>query len=378
MDRKRQIIMLVDDNHANLNIGKNILKASYEVYALPSAERLFKFLETVTPDLILLDIVMPGMNGFDVIKILKADARHTGIPVIFVTSKTEETNELEGLALGAVDYVTKPFSAAILLKRIENHLLIERQKIELQHLNNNLISMVKEKTSMVFGLHDLIINSIAELIEFRDLFTGEHIVRTQKYVELLINYLVEHHIYAKEVQSWENMDYIVKSTQMHDLGKIFISDAILNKPGKLTAEEFEHIKEHTTKGAEAIRRLDEKGEHQLFLQYAEITAETHHERWDGSGYPRGLKGTEIPLLGRLMAIADVYDALTSARPYKRPFSTEEAEKIIIDGAGSFFDPVLIDVFRNVKDSFAAVAAVNQQKETLEKETSSQKEEGTED
>ncbi len=363
MERKRQVIMLVDDNHANLNIGKNILKASYEVYALPSAERLFKFLETVTPDLILLDIAMPGMNGFDVIKILKADARHAGIPVIFVTSKTEEINELEGLALGAVDYVTKPFSAAILLKRIENHLLIERQKIELQHLNNNLINMVKEKTSMVFGLHDLIINSIAELIEFRDLFTGEHIVRTQQYVALLIDYLVEHQIYAKEVQSWENMDYIVKSTQMHDLGKIFISDAILNKPGKLTDEEFECIKTHTTKGAEAIRWLDEKGEHQLFLQYAEITADTHHERWDGSGYPRGLKGTEIPLLGRLMAIADVYDALTSARPYKRPFSTEEAAKIIIDGAGSFFDPVLIDVFKNVQDSFAAIA-VNHHNKSL--------------
>ncbi len=224
--------------------------------------------------------------------------------------------------------------------------------------------MVKEKTSMVFGLHDLIINSIAELIEFRDLFTGEHIVRTQQYVALLIDYLVEHQIYAKEVQSWENMDYIVKSsTQMHDLGKIFISDAILNKPGKLTDEEFECIKTHTTKGAEAIRWLDEKGEHQLFLQYAEITADTHHERWDGSGYPRGLKGTEIPLLGRLMAIADVYDALTSARPYKRPFSTEEAAKIIIDGAGSFFDPVLIDVFKNVQDSFAAIA-VNHHNKSL--------------
>ncbi len=218
---------------------------------------------------------------------------------------------------------------------------------------------------MVSGLHNLIINSIAELIEFRDLFTGEHIVRTQQYVELLINYLVEHHIYAKEVLSWENMDYIVKSTQLHDLGKIFIN-AILNKPGRLTNEEFECIKTHAIKGAEAIRRLDEKGENQLFLRYAEITAGTHHERWDGSGYPRGLKGTEIPLLGRLMAIADVYDALTSSRPYKKPFSAEESAKIIIDGSGSFFDPVLIDVFRNVKDDFAAIANNQSSKKIEEK------------
>ncbi len=371
MEQKRQIIMLVDDNHANLNIGKNILKNSYEVYALPSAERLFKFLETVTPDLILLDIAMPGMSGFDIIRILKADTRYANISVIFVTSKAEETNELEGFALGAVDYVTKPFSAAILLKRIENHLLIKRQKIELQHLNNNLINMIKEKTSLVFGLHDLVINTIAELIEFRDLSTGEHIIRTQQYVELLINYLVEHRIYEKEVLSWENMDYIVKSTQLHDLGKIFISDTILNKSGSLTNEEFAYMKTHAMKGAEAIRQLDKKGENQLFMQYAEIIARTHHEKWNGSGYPCGLKGTEIPLLGRLMAIADVYDALTSARSYKKPFSTKEAAKIIIDGSGSCFDPILVDVFKVMENNFAAVTA-NQSNKDLEKETVPQK------
>ncbi len=355
LERKRQIIMLVDDNQANLNIGKNMLKASYEVYALPSAERLFKFLETVTPDLILLDIAMPGMNGFDVIKILKADTRYAGIPVIFVTAKTEEMNELEGLALGAVDYVAKPFSAAILLKRIENHLLIERQKGTLKNLNDNLIGMVKEKTAQVFGLQNSIINIVAELVEFRDVFTGGHISRTQKYVELLITYLVEHNIYCEEILSWENMDFIVPSTQLHDLGKIFISDAILNKPGKLTPEEFEIMKTHVTKGIEAIRRMEKKGEDQLFLKYAEVAAGTHHEKWDGSGYPAGLKRAEIPLLGRMMAIADVYDALISSRPYKAPFTTEEAAKIITEGSGTHFDPVLVDVFKNLADKFAAIA-----------------------
>jgi putative two-component system response regulator len=347
--------MLVDDNLANLSIAKNMLKDSYEVYALPSAERLFKFLETVAPDLILLDIAMPGMSGFDVMHVLKADSRYADIPVIFVTAKSEEVNELEGLELGAVDYVTKPFSAAILLKRIENHLLIQRQKAELKRLNNNLAGMVKEQTAQILGLQSSIINIVAEFVEFRDVLTGEHISRTQKYVELLINRLIEDGIYSEEMLSWENMGYVVPSTQLHDIGKIFISDAILNKPGKLTPEEFETMKTHVAKGVEAIRRLAEKGENKLFLQYAEIVAGTHHEKWDGSGYPAGLKGLEIPLLGRLMAIADVYDALTSARPYKKPFPAEVAAGIIYKDSGTHFDPVLVDVFKKVEGDFARIA-----------------------
>ncbi len=352
---KRQTIMLVDDNQANLNIGKNMLRDFYEVYALPSAERLFKFLESVRPDLILLDIVMPGMNGFDVIKILKADARYAEIPVIFVTSKTQETDELEGLALGAVDYITKPFAAAIMLKRVENHLLIERQKRELKHYNDNLIEMVKEKTVQLSGLQSSIISAIAELVEFRDIFTGGHISRTQQYMELLIHCLIEYNIYPEEVLAWENTEYIVPSTQLHDLGKIFISDAILNKPGPLSAEEHAVMKTHVPKGVEAIRRLAKNSKEKAFLQYAEEAAATHHEKWDGSGYPAGLSGRRIPLLGRLMAIADVYDALISARPYKKPFSAEEAQKIIIESGGAHFDPVLVGAFKKVAGAFASVA-----------------------
>ncbi len=357
-ERKRQTIMLVDDNQANLNIGKNMLKGSYEVYALPSAERLFKFLETVKPDLILLDIAMPGMSGFDVIRILKADARYAEIPVIFVTAKSEETNELEGLALGAVDYVAKPFSAAILMKRIENHLLIEKQKRELKNFNDNLIGMVKEKTSQVSGLQTSIINTIAELVEFRDVYTGGHISRTQKYMKLLIDQLIEDNAYSDEVLTWENMEYIVPSTQLHDVGKVCISDAILNKPGKLTPEEFEIMKTHVVKGVEVIQRLEEREERQPFLQYAKIIAGTHHEKWDGSGYPYGLKGQDIPLLGRLMAIADVYDALISPRPYKEPFTPEISAKIIMVSSDTHFDPVLIDVFKKVADEFASIAQGN--------------------
>jgi putative two-component system response regulator len=352
---KRHTIMLVDDNLANLNIGKSMLKDRYEVYALPSAERLFTFLEAVTPDLILLDIKMPDMNGFDVIRILKTDTRYSAVPVIFVTAMAEEVNELEGFALGAADYVSKPFSAAILLKRIENQLLIEQQKFELKNLNGKLLAMLRAKFTQVSSLQNLIINSLAELVEFRDAFTGGHISRTQKYVELLINGMIERDVYSGELLSWENMEHIVPSTQLHDLGKIFISDVILNKPGKLTDDEFEIMKTHAAKGAEAIRRLAGKGENSIFLKYAEIAAGTHHEKWDGSGYPAGLKGREIPLLGRLLAIADVYDALTSHRPYKLACDTEESAGIIIAASGTHFDPALVKVFKTLREDFAAIA-----------------------
>ncbi len=355
LEHKRQTIMLVDDNQANLNIGKNMLKDLYEVYALPSAERLFKFLENVMPDLILLDIAMPGMSGFDVLKILKADTRYADIPVIFVTAKTDETDELEGLRLGAVDYVAKPFSAAILLKRIENHLLIARQKEELIRLSENLIGMVKEKTAQVFGLQNAVVSSMAELVEFRDIFTGGHIIRTQAYMALLIERMVEQHIYIGEVLLWQDMASIVPATQLHDIGKIFITDTILNKPGKLTDDEFDIMKTHVEKGVAAIRRLAHINREQSFLRYAEVIAGTHHEKWDGSGYPAGLRGQDIPLLGRLMAIADVYDALTSARPYKKPLPVAEAARIIIADSGKHFDPVLADVFGQISGRFAAIA-----------------------
>ncbi len=354
-EQKRSTIMLVDDNQANLSMGKNMLRSFYEVYALPSAERLLKFLEVKTPDLILLDIAMPGMNGFEVMRLLKADSKYADIPVIFVTAKTDETDELEGLALGAVDYVTKPFSSAILLKRIENHLLIQRQKDQLMRLNDNLIEMVRERMEQISQLQSSIISTIAEFLEFRDEITGGHIVRTQKYVDSLINALVQSGTYCDEIGTWDDMEYVVPATQLHDIGKIFISDTILNKPGKLTAAEYEIMKTHVERGVDAIKRLSKNGERQPFLKYAGIVAGAHHEKWDGSGYPQRLQGVQIPLLGRIMAIADVYDALTSQRPYKPPFSPLESEKIIIESAGAHFDPVLVDVFMGIKDQFASIA-----------------------
>jgi putative two-component system response regulator len=174
-------------------------------------------------------------------------------------------------------------------------------------------------------------------------------------VKLLVDYLVEHKIYPEETESWGDVDYIVTSTQLHDLGKIFISDAILNKPGRLTDEEFAIMKTHVDRGVDAIRRMKGKQPGQSFLDCAEIIAATHHEKWDGTGYPLGFKGTETPLLGRLMAIADVYDALTSARPYKTPFSPEKSAQIIIEGSGTHFDPALVEVFQKLESEFAAVS-----------------------
>ncbi|MDR0671098.1 MAG: response regulator [Oscillospiraceae bacterium] len=354
MENKRYKVMLVDDNMANLSIGKSMLKSIYEVYPLPSAAKLFEILKNVTPDLILLDIEMPEMDGYTAIRKLKSDEKMADIPVIFLTSKIDKDSELEGLRLGAIDYVTKPFSAPLLLKRIENHLLIVSQKKELKHYNDNLQEMVRQKTAQVVELQNAVLSTVAEMVEFRDGLTGGHVIRTQKYLKLLLDELLEENIYQEEVSGWD-LDFLLPSAQLHDVGKIAISDLILNKPGRLTPEEFEEMKNHASVGVDVIRRIEQTTAENAFLHHAKIIAGTHHEKWDGSGYPAGLRGKEIPLEGRLMAIADVYDALISARPYKKPFSVEEAERIIDEGKGAHFDPTLVMVFHKVARQFAEIA-----------------------
>ncbi|MDR1396017.1 MAG: response regulator [Deltaproteobacteria bacterium] len=354
MLNRRQKIMLVDDNMANLAMGKNMLKDVYEVYPIPSAAKLFEILEHVQPSLILLDVMMPEMDGYEAIRKLKAAPRWSDIPVIFLTSKNDERSELEGLSLGAIDYVGKPFSAPLLLKRIENQLLIAAQKKELLNYNDNLQQMVETKTRQVVELQNAVISTVAEMVEFRDNMTGGHVTRTQKYLQLLVDKLLAGGIYADEVTRWD-LSFLLPSAQLHDVGKIAISDAILNKPGKLNAEEFEEMKKHTTIGVQAIEKISMKTAEHAFLKHASIFAGTHHEKWDGTGYPAGLRAGEIPLEGRLMAIADVYDALISKRPYKIPMPTSEAEKIIIGGSGVHFDPKLIDVFKQVTELFAKIA-----------------------
>ncbi|MDR2028351.1 MAG: response regulator [Treponema sp.] len=350
----RQIIFLVDDNMTNLTTGKNMLKDRYDVFSIPSGIKLFEMLKKVSPDLILLDIEMPEMDGYETLKRLKAENKTKDIPVIFLTARNDPGSELEGLSLGAIDYIAKPFSPPLLLRRLENHLLIRNQQMALKDYNENLQQMVQKRTRQVVELQNSILNTVTEMVEFRDDTTGGHIERTQRYLKVLVDKLLQENIYWEEVSSW-NLEFLIPSAQLHDVGKIAISDTILNKPGKLSAEEFEIMKRHTSIGEAAIEGIMKTIPENDFLHHAKIFAGTHHEKWDGSGYPRGLKNFEIPLQGRLMAVADVYDALIALRPYKQPLSTQEAERIILEGKETHFDPALIELFQDLAPQFALIA-----------------------
>jgi putative two-component system response regulator len=357
--------MIVDDNIANLKIAKNALSEIYDVFTVPSAVKMFDLLERNKPELILLDINMPEMSGYEAIKILKNNLQTRDIPVVFLTGKSDSYSEVEGLSLGAIDYISKPFMPMLLRKRIELHLTLEEQKhaleaqtqrleaqqTELQNFNENLKSMVAEKTQKVLELQNAILQIVADLVESRDETTGGHIERTQHGLRVLLDGLQELGLYREQARDWD-IDLMLQSSQLHDVGKIAITDSILNKPGRLTPEEFEEIKKHTTMGVKIIEKIEANTSESEFLKYAKIFAGTHHEKWDGSGYPNGISGEDIPLQGRVMAIADVYDALVSDRPYKNALTHEEAVRIIIEGRGSHFDPVLVDVFERYADRFA--------------------------
>jgi len=361
MGNIRYKIVLVDDNMTTLTMGRNILKTFYEVYPAPSVSKLFEILDNVVVDLILMDIEMPEMNGYEAVKKLKADSRFADIPVIFLTSKNDESSELEGLDLGAADYVFKPFSAPLLLKRIANHILIAKQKEDLlaskaalTNYSENLARMVQEKTSEIINLQNAIITTFAEMVEFRDKLTGGHVTRTKLYLKALTDELVGGGIYAGEVAEWD-MELFLASAQLHDVGKISVTDLVLNKPGPLTAEEFEVMKTHVDIGVDIVEKIIRNTNEHAFLNHALLIVGTHHEKWDGSGYPTGLKGKNIPLEGRLMAIADVYDALVTDRPYKKMLTHAEASDIIKNGAGKHFDPVLADVFLKVEGEFKRIS-----------------------
>ncbi|MCL2609202.1 MAG: response regulator [Treponema sp.] len=343
-------MILVDDNPTNLKIGKNLLSDRYRVATAPSAEKMFAILEGNVPELILLDIDMPESNGYDTIRKLKGRPETAGIPVIFLTAKAGSDDELLGLSLGAVDYITKPFQPTLLMKRIEIHLMIEAQRKELEYFNENLQQMVQEKTRGILEIQNALLKTMGELVEYRDDTTGKHIERTQKGVRIILDELWRTGTYAAEVGKGES-DLLILSCQLHDLGKIAISDSILKKNGKLSEDEFADMKRHTLVGKQIVEKVESMTAESDFLKYAKIFAESHHERWDGTGYPYGLAGDTIPLLGRIMAIADVYDALTSERAYKKAFSHDEAVRIVREGRGTQFDPVLVDIFLGAEREF---------------------------
>ncbi|MDR2560394.1 MAG: response regulator [Holophagales bacterium] len=348
MSKDRQTVFMVDDDATNLAVGASALDGYYDVLTLNSGQKLLKVLERNIPDLILLDVEMPDMSGYDVIKQLKEKSETNQIPVIFLTAKTDGDSEFEGFSLGAIDYITKPFFPPLLLKRLEAHLSLASQKNELVEFNQKLREMVKEKTKAIVELQDGLLKTVANLIERRDGTTGDHVERVQHYLGILIRGMKNLGVYEKESSRWD-VDLLLRSSQLHDIGKIGIKDSILQKPGRLTPEEFEEIKKHASIGAQIIADIEEATSEQEFLKYAKIFAASHHERWDGQGYPNRLKGESIPLLGRMMAVADVYDALISERPYKEAFPKEKAVNMIVDASGTQFDPALIEVFKSVLD-----------------------------
>jgi len=331
-------IFIVDDNDTNLMAAKTALDTTYKTFALPSAAKMFKLLEKITPDLILLDVDMPEMDGFQAMSVLKSDEKLKTIPVIFLTAKNDAGSEIRGFEMGALDFINKPFSAPVLIKRIETHIETDR--------------LIKESQQAVRDIHNATISVIADVVESRDKVTGGHIERTQAYLEILVNALIRDGIYENEISNWDK-NLLLSSAQLHDVGKIHVSDLILNKPGKLTDEEFKLIKQHCADGERIIDEIISKTKDDGFLRHAKKFAGYHHEKWNGTGYPRELKEEEIPLEGRIMAIADVYDALVSERPYKKPFTHEEAVQIIKDGSGTHFDPKIAGTFLTVAEDFRA-------------------------
>ena len=354
MSTERHVVMLIDDDEIYLSMGREMLEDKYVVYPVVSGEQAFILLERVIPDLILLDIEMPGMDGYAVMKRLKKGELTKDIPVIFLTAQTEPGYEFDGLSLGAIDYITKPFAPLLLIQRIENHLLISSQKKELLQYNQSLQHVVKEQSKEIRKLVNIITNTVSELVEFRDKMIGEHIERIQEYMRTMVEAMRKQGLYRDEIDGLDTEDFI-NAAKMHDIGKICVSEAILNKPGKVTAGEFDEIKKHPAHGSKIIDRMRQITDKHTILDYAGVFSKSHHERWDGSGYPEGRKGQEIPLAGRLMALIDVYDALIAPRPYKQPMSANNAAEEIIRGSGTAFDPALIDIFKMVAGKFAAIA-----------------------
>jgi putative two-component system response regulator len=363
---KRPTILAVDDTKENLMVIGQLLQPYYHVRVANSGQRALKAAANPPiPDLILLDVMMPEMDGYQVIMELKTNLQTHDIPVIFVTAMDADQDEEHGLALGAVDYVTKPIKPAILLARVRAHLELKQARDWLADQNTYLEGEVRRRMADNELIKDVTLQSLALLAEKRDNETGNHLHRTQAYIETLMEHLRHHPRFATELADPAHRQRIAKAAPLHDIGKVGIPDAILLKPGKLTVEEFEIMKTHAMIGAdtigEAIKRVENSVEPQTvdaplaFLEAARQIAGGHHEKWNGSGYPLGLSGDAIPLAARLMALADVFDALISRRHYKEAFPLERAVGIITEGRGQHFDPDIVDAFLVLMDEFVRIA-----------------------
>jgi len=353
---KKPTILVVDDTPDNLTLMQALLKDLYKVKGANNGERALKIASAENPpDLILLDIMMPGIDGYEVCRQLKANPATRDIPVIFLTAKTEVEDEKLGFELGAVDYITKPVSPPIVMARVHTQLTLKASADFLRDKNEFLEAEVTRRTREVMAIQDVTILAMASMAETRDTDTGNHIRRTQRYVKALAWKLSTHPRFSAFLTS-QNINLLFKSAPLHDIGKVGIPDRILLKPGRLTPEEFEIMKTHTTLGRDAIAHAEQElGADVEFLTLAKEIAYSHQEKWDGSGYPQGLAGDQIPISARLMALADVYDALISRRVYKDPMPHEQATDIIRQTSGRHFDPDVVNAFLAIEENFRAIA-----------------------
>jgi len=349
-------LLVVDDTPDNLSLMSALLKDRYKVKVANHGEKGLRIAASATPpDLVLLDVMMPEMDGYEVCRRLKADPRTRHIPVIFLTAKAEIEDEQKGLALGAVDYITKPISPPILMARVATQLSLKRSADLLRHKNDFLEAEVARRTEELEAIQDVTIRAMASLAETRDAETGKHLLRTQSYVKALAEKLQRHPRFSGFLTD-RNIKLLFKSAPLHDIGKVGIPDSILLKPGRFEPHEMEIMKQHPLFGRNAIQAAEGwLGKRVEFLTIAKEIALCHQERWDGSGYPAGLAGESIPASARLMAVADVYDALISRRVYKDRMTHEQAMQIIIDGRGSQFDPDVVDAFVEIEAEFCSIA-----------------------
>jgi putative two-component system response regulator len=331
-----QEILIVDDNLAILKQISSMLEGKYEYTLAKSGNQALLICAQEPPDLILLDVEMPGMNGFETMTKLKENPSLNSIPVIFVTASWDTATEVAGFKLGARDFVKKPVVQSVLLHRLELHLKISSYQ-------STLADSVKT-------LADSLATSISDLIECRDCNTGGHVIRTSKFFKLLGRDLMQRKVFQGQILE-DDLNMMVRAAPLHDVGKISISDTVLLKPGKLTDEEFKIMKTHSEIGATIVEQMYKRTPTQRYLKYANQIAFSHHERYDGKGYPAGLKAETIPLSGRIMAVADVYDAVASDRVYRKSLSPDEVFKIIVDGRGTQFDPYVVDSFINCHKKF---------------------------
>lgn len=340
-------ILIVDDSATDRLIISNIL-SDCELFTACDGLEAMELLQKQEIDLIILDLNMPKMNGFEVLEALSNNSELKKISTLILTNYDETENEIKGLGLGAVDYVRKPLNLESLRKRIEVHTNIRHAQKRIESQNITLEEIVLERTEELVLTRDTTIHALIGLLEVRNIESSNHTKRTQHMIRLLSEHLSTKPLF-KDILTKDYINELYKTSPLHDIGKVGIPDSILLKPGKLDADEFEIMKKHTTFGVEALSYNIDQKKVPSFIRTSIEVAGTHHERFDGSGYPSGLQGTIIPLAGRLMAIVDVYDALTSKRVYKPAFDHEYALNIIKNESGKHFDPELVSAFMEIEE-----------------------------